>query len=108
GKSINNSGGDGQTVQFTQPESSGWKSITEETSQRVSDFYSLTLNFQHNFNSDGHKLEAMLYYSGEESSDIEAESEILTDENFIPTNQYLERVFAEETEEEEEMRFKLD
>ncbi|HZH71988.1 MAG TPA: TonB-dependent receptor [Mariniphaga sp.] len=108
GKSMSEREGNGQTINFTEPDYLSWQSITEESSRRVSDFYSLNLNFQHNFNNDGHKLEAMLYYAGEESSDIEAESEILADENFVPTNQYIERVFAEETEEEEEMRFKLD
>lgn len=50
----------------------------------------------------------MLYYSAEETSDIEAEDEIIANEQFIPTDQYIERVSTMESEEEEEFRFKLD
>jgi outer membrane receptor protein involved in Fe transport len=100
--------GGGQTRSFTSPESMRLFSITDEISDRFNDFYSVNLNFQHNFNTEGHKLEAMAYYSSEEGSDTEAEDEIVADDQFRPTDEYIERVFALETEEEEELRFKLD
>ncbi len=100
--------GGGQTREYTFPESTRQFSITDEISERFNDFYSATLNFQHNFNGEGHKIEAMAFYSSEEGSDIEAEDEIVADDQFNPTSKYIERVSAIETEEEEEMRFKLD
>ncbi len=100
--------GDGQTRRFTAPESTRFFSVTEEISDRRNDFYSLNLNFQHNFNQEGHKIEAMAYYSGEEGSDTESENEIVADEQFRRTDEFIERVSAIETEEEEEFRFKLD
>lgn len=108
GQSNNFRGGSGQTREYTDPESFRRFSITDEFSERASDFYDLNLNFQHNFNTEGHKLEAMVYYSSEETTDTEAEDEIVADENFLPTNEYIERVSAMESEEEEEFRFKLD
>lgn len=100
--------GGGQTREYTIPESTRLFSVTEEISERVNDFYSANLNFQHNFNNEGHKIEAMAFYSSEEGSDVEAEDEIVADEQFNPTGEFIERVSAVETEEEEEMRFKLD
>ncbi len=100
--------GNGQTRRFTTPESTRLYSVTEEISDRYNDFFDINLNFQHNFNNDGHKIEAMAYYSEEEGSDTEAENEIVADENFRKTNEFIERVSAIETEEEEEFRFKLD
>lgn len=108
GESKSNRSGNGQTRRFTSPESDRLFSVTEEISERFNDFYEINLNFQHNFNNDGHKIEAMAYYSEEEGSDTEAENEIVADENFNKTNDFIERVSAIETEEEEEFRFKLD
>ncbi|MFW6290542.1 MAG: TonB-dependent receptor domain-containing protein, partial [Mariniphaga sp.] len=108
GESRGTSLGGGETREYTIPESTRFFSITEETSDRINDFYSTNLNFQHNFNDEGHKLEAMAYYSWEEGEDIEAEDELVTNEQFNPTGEYVERVSAIESEEEEELRFKLD
>jgi hypothetical protein len=76
--------------------------------RRQNDFYSLNLNFQHNFNNDGHKLEAMAFYSGEEGSDVEEENERVADNQYQPTDQFIERVFSQESEEENEFRVKVD
>ncbi|QGY45005.1 TonB-dependent receptor [Maribellus comscasis] len=82
--------------------------VTEEISDRENDFYSGRLNFQHKFNNDGHRIEAMAYYSNEEGTDSEEESEIRADENYVRTDEYLDRVKTLETEDEKEFRFKLD
>jgi outer membrane receptor protein involved in Fe transport len=50
----------------------------------------------------------MAFYSGEESDDLEEESEILADSQFQKTDQFIERVSALETEEETEFRLKVD
>ena len=108
GRSDNSNTSGGQTQRFTLPASESLFSVTDEYSRRLNDFYSINLNFQHNFNDNGHKLEAMAFYSGESGSDIEEESEVVANEQFQPTNQFLERVFAQETEDETEFRLKID
>ncbi len=108
GKSKSFRSGNGQTRRFTSPQSTRLFSVTEEVSDRFNDFYETNLNFQHNFNNDGHKIEAMAYYSKEEGSDAEKESEIVADENFLKTDEFIERVSAVETDDEKEFRFKLD
>lgn len=108
GNSKNKGGGDGKTENYTIPESFHIYSISEETSQRENDFYSLNMNFQHKFNSEGHRLEATAFYSDENGTDNEIEGELLADENFNPGDQYLERVSTLETEKEKDFRFKLD
>lgn len=108
GKSKNRGYGNGKTQNYTIPETENVFSVTEENSERTSDFYSFNFNFQHNFNTEGHKIEGMAFYSGEESEDLEEENEILADSQFQKTNQYIERVSALETEEESEFRLKVD
>jgi outer membrane receptor protein involved in Fe transport len=108
GQSKNKRYGSGETRNYTEPESENIFSVTEENSQRTSDFYSFNFNFQHNFNTEGHKIEGMAFYSGEESDDLEEESEILSDAQFQKTDQYIERISALETEEESEFRLKVD
>ncbi len=108
GKSDNSNTSLGQTQRFTSPATQSLFSITDEMSRRQNDFYSLNLNFQHNFNNDGHKLEAMAFYSGEEGSDVEEENERVADAQYQPTGQFIERVFSQETEDENEFRLKID
>jgi outer membrane receptor protein involved in Fe transport len=108
GKSDNSNSSLGQTQRFTIPATQDLFSVTDETSRRQNDFYSLNLNFQHNFNTEGHKLEAMAFYSGEEGSDVEEENEIVADNQYQPTDQFIERVFSQESEEENEFRLKID
>ncbi|WP_372947763.1 TonB-dependent receptor domain-containing protein [Mariniphaga sp.] len=108
GKSKNRGFGNGETRRYTEPESENIFSVTEENSERTSNFYSFNFNFQHNFNNEGHKIEGMAFYSGEESDDLEEESEILANSQYQKTDQFIERVSALETEEETEFRLKVD
>ncbi|WP_319500580.1 TonB-dependent receptor domain-containing protein [uncultured Draconibacterium sp.] len=100
--------GDGRTENFTIPASEQIFSINEETSERNNDFYTLNMNFQHNFDDKGHRIEATAYYSDETGTDNEIESELLADENWNPTDEYLSNVSTFETEEEQDIRLKLD
>jgi outer membrane receptor protein involved in Fe transport len=108
GRSENIQSREGQTSRFTDPASQSLFSVTEGLAERINDFYSLNLNFQHNFNTEGHKIEAMAFYSAEDGSDTEQESEIVADMQFQPAGRFLERVFTQETEEENEFRLKID
>lgn len=108
GKSVNSQYGSGEMRSYTVPGSQEIFSVTDEESDRINDFYSLNFNLQHNFNTEGHKLEGMAFYSAEEGTDTEAESEVLATSLFQRTNEYIEQVFSMETEEEKEFRLKLD
>ncbi|MFW6259830.1 MAG: TonB-dependent receptor domain-containing protein, partial [Tangfeifania sp.] len=108
GKSEGTRFGDGEMYSYTVPATEDIFSVTEETSARENDFYSANLNFQHNFNSEGHKVEAMAFYSSENGDDVEEESEILANPQFEKLDEYLDRVSSLETEKEKEFRFKAD
>ena len=108
GKSKNNRGGDGFSHEYTIPKSMDIFSRTDEISNSENDFYSGTLNFHHHFNTEGHKIEAMAFYSSRDGVDYEEENELLTDENYNPTSQYLARTQKTEGENENEFRLKAD
>lgn len=101
-------GGTGKIQAYTIPQSEDIYSVNEETSERINDFYSFNLNFQHKLNPDGHKIEAMAFYSGEKGTDEDEESEILADENYSKTDIFIERIFTLEEEDEKEFRLKVD
>ncbi|MFW6310063.1 MAG: TonB-dependent receptor domain-containing protein, partial [Prolixibacteraceae bacterium] len=101
-------GRDGETHSYTIPASKEFHSVTEEFSIRTNDFYSGTMNFQHKFNDDEHRLEAYVFYSYEEGDEEETEAEILADSDYNATGEYIDRVSSLETEEEKEFEFKLD
>ncbi len=108
GQSNNNRGGGGNTHEYSMPQLTEIFSVTEENSIRENDFYSGTLNFQHNFETKGHKIEAMAYYSDHDEISNEEEGEFYSDKNYNRSTTYLSRVFTTETEKENEFRFKAD
>lgn len=108
GNSKRSNEGGGRTENFTLPASEHIYSLNEEISDRENDFYTLNLNYQQKFNEEGHRLEASAFYSDETGTDNEIEGEILADEDFNPSGEYLSRVWSLETEDEQEFRFKLD
>lgn len=108
GNSKNNRSGDELTEEFTVPQSTDIFSLNQELSFSENDFYSGTVNFQHKFNNDGHKIEAMAFYSERNGMDSDEENELLTDQNYNPTGGYLARIQTTEAEDEKEIRFKAD
>jgi len=108
GTSERGNNGGGQTENYTIPATEHIYSITEETSDNNSDFYTLNANFQHKFNDKGHRIEASAFFKDEDGTDNEIEGELLANENFVPTDEYLSRVSSLETETQKEFRFKLD
>lgn len=108
GKSKNNRSGEELIHEYTIPQSADIYSVNNEISASESDFYSGTLNFQHKFKKDGHKIEANAFYSGRTGFDGDEENEMLTDENYNPSGGYLARVKTDEEEDEKEFRLKAD
>ncbi len=108
GNSNGTRGGKGYMHEYNIPNTYNIYSVTDETSARNNDFYSATLNFMHQFDTEGHKLEAMAFYSSEDGSDEESEEEYLSDEDFNPSDIYLSRTITTEKEDEQEFRLKAD
>lgn len=108
GKSKNNRSGEELIHEYTIPKLTDIYSVNNEISASESDFYSGTLNFQHKFKKDGHKIEANAFYSGRTGFDGDEENEMLTDENYNPSGTYVARVKTEEEEDEKEFRLKAD
>lgn len=108
GKQKNNEEGAGKMHAYTNPASTEVYSVTDEVSGRESDFYSGRVSFFHNFNTEGHKLEATAFVSGRKSDDRELEDEILADETYNPTGDYLGRISTTESENENDVRLQLD
>ena len=108
GKSKNNRSGEELIHEFNIPQTSDIYSVNNEISKSESDFFSGTLNFQHKFKKDGHKIEANAFYSGRNGFDGDEENEVLTDENYNPSGNYLAQVKTNEEEDENEFRLKAD
>lgn len=108
GKSKNNRSGDGFSSEYTLPASASVFSKNSEISKSENDFYSGTLNFQHKFNTEGHKLEARVFFSGNNGLDYGEENELITDSKFNPTGGYLARTKTTEEEDETEWRLSAD
>ncbi len=108
GKSKNNRSGKELIKEYTIPRSTDVYSVNDEISFRENDFYSGTLNLQHKFKTEGHKIDANIFYSGETGIDGDDENEMLTDENYNPTGTYLAQVKTSEEEDEKDLRIKVD
>ncbi|HKI88151.1 MAG TPA: outer membrane beta-barrel family protein [Draconibacterium sp.] len=108
GKSKDTRGGSGKTHAYTKPPTDQVFSVSDETSARDNDFYSATMNLQHKFNNKGHKIEAMAFYSGENGTDNEEETEVVANEQYLRTNDYLARVLTTQLQDESDLRLKVD
>jgi outer membrane receptor protein involved in Fe transport len=108
GTSKNNRSGDEFTKEYTIPRSTDIFSLNKEQAVSENDFYSATANFQHKFNADGHKIEAMAFYSERSGVDSDEENEMLTDQNYKPLGEYIARIQTTEAEDENEFRLKAD
>jgi len=93
---------------FTIPSTSDLYYLQENNSERNSDFYSLTLNYDHNFGSPEHKLQASAFYSRDHDSDFEELKDIQTDAywNESDLEPYMQR--TTESGVESEFRLNLD
>lgn len=108
GKQKNNQEGDGTLHSYTMPASTDVYSVTKDVSARENNFYSGRVSLFHNFNTEGHKLEATAFFSGGESADNEQEDELLADSEYNPTGDYVGRISTSETENENDVRLQLD
>lgn len=82
--------------------------LQDNGSERNSDFYSLTLNYDHSFGSPDHKLQASVFYSRDNDSDFEELKDTETDASWNENDlePYMQR--TTESGDENEFRFNLD
>jgi outer membrane receptor protein involved in Fe transport len=80
----------------------------DNSSSRSNNYWSGNLNFMHKFNSKGHELQGLFYFSGENGDDISNQINYNTDSkwNSIDTNPYKYR--SNESPNENDYRLKLD
>lgn len=80
----------------------------DNSSSRSSDYWSGNVNFMHKFNSKGHELQGLFYFSGENGDDITNQIDYKTDANWnaIDKNPYKYR--SNESPVENEYRIKMD
>jgi outer membrane receptor protein involved in Fe transport len=93
---------------FTVPASETDYRRTISLASRESDYYRLTLNFQHNIDELGQKIEAMAYYSQRDGMSYNDQTEYETDENWIVDDVDPYRIRTNETGDDSEIRFKVD
>lgn len=93
---------------FTVPASETDYRRTISLASRESDYYRLTLNFQHNIDELGQKIEAMAYYSQREGLSYNDQHEYETGENWIVDDIDPYRIRTDETGDDSEVRFKVD
>ncbi|KPK84703.1 MAG: hypothetical protein AMS27_09280 [Bacteroides sp. SM23_62_1] len=97
-----------QYHEFSMPSIADYYYLQKSGSERNSDFYSLTLNYDHNFGNPEHKLQASLFYSRDNDSDFEELKDTDTDASWIGNDAepYIQRTL--ESGDENEFRFNLD
>lgn len=80
----------------------------DNSSSRSNDYWSGNLNFMHKFNKNGHELQGLFYFSGENGDDISNQINYKTDANWnsIDKNPYKYR--SNESPVENEYRIKMD
>ena len=103
-----NGGGTTNLHLYTIPVTFDEYTRTETNINRNGTYYNGTLNFQHNFDDFGHKLEGMFYYSDRTGEDTDEQKEYLTDPdwNIIEDDPY--NIKNDETDAKDEFRIKLD
>ncbi len=83
--------------------------VALEESNRKRNFVDGSVNFLHKYNETGtHKLEGMVYLRKRTGDDGEFQSEIISDENYTPGDEYDLQIRTTEEEESNDIRANLD
>ncbi len=93
---------------YTSPASLDEYSQSISHSDRWGGYYNGQLNLVHNFDDLGHKLEALVYYSGRSSDDQEDQSDVLTDEQWVSQGVELSSIRTNTYDTSYDLRIKVD
>ena len=84
-------------------------SVQNSDASRDGNFISANTSFTTKFNDEGtHKLEGSFDYRNRNGSSLETQDEFLSDASYNKTSQYLARIISSETNNENDLRAKLD
>lgn len=102
-----------EITNYTNPETLTEFFYSESLMDRNGDYYQGTLNYDLRFNDNGHRMQAMMYYSSRVNESYDNQEDVPSDANFEPFDVDDEDVFLEgarSTEEgdEDSYRFKVD
>jgi outer membrane receptor protein involved in Fe transport len=93
---------------FTEPLTTDDYSRSSSTSDRGGNYYRINLDFLHNFDNKGQKLEAMVYYSNRKTDDWDEQKDYITDENWNIIDDTPETIKSIGDEVDYELRLKAD
>lgn len=95
---------------FTDPVSEEEFLFSETLFERSGDYIQTTANYDLKFNDNGHRLQAMVYYSAGKDDELNIQKDFITDESFNVVSSSIidEGIENTETEDEDQVRFKLD
>lgn len=94
---------------YEQPGTLNIYSVQNSNDSRDGNFVSAATSFLTKFNDKGtHKLEGSFDYRNRNGNSLETQDEFLSDAAFNKTSQYLARVISRETDDENNLRAKLD
>ncbi|WP_372773168.1 TonB-dependent receptor domain-containing protein [Mangrovibacterium sp.] len=98
-----------QTIYNGQTTGDNRYTVELEESDRNRKFVDASVNFLHKYNAEGtHKLEGMFYFRNRTGDDLEFQSEVQANENFVRGSIYDLQVRTTEGEESQDYRAKLD
>ncbi len=98
---------------YTDPETLTEYFYSESLMDRNGDYYQGTLNYDLRFDDNGHRLQAMMYYSSRDNESYDKQEDVPSDANFEPfdldeEDVFLEGVRSTEEGDEDSYRFKFD
>lgn len=98
---------------YTDPETLTEYFYSESIMDRNGDYYQGTLNYDLRFNDNGHRLQAMMYYSSRDNESFDNQEDVPSDASFDPfdvndEDVFLEGVRSTEEGDENSYRFKVD
>ncbi|HKK10304.1 MAG TPA: outer membrane beta-barrel family protein, partial [Bacteroidales bacterium] len=95
---------------FTDPVTVDEFLFSESLFERSGDYIQTTANYDLQFNDNGHRLQAMAYYSTGKDDELNTQKDFITDETFnvLNTGVIDEGIENTETEDEDQVRFKVD
>ncbi len=92
----------------TLPETNDVYSLSSFYPLRERYYYKMNLNYQYKFDNRGQELTAMMSYSSSDGGSDELQDEVITNADWIKTDEYISKINTTENENSNKYRIKLD
>ena len=100
---------DSDIQSYTDPATSTDYAFNENVFDRTGDYFRGDVNYQLQFDDNGHKLQAMAYYSTSDDDELETQKDFVANENYeVADGTNPEKIRANTDEAENSSRFKID